>query len=60
LNLTSSLLLSTLKYPWTWQSKPVVKKIGIFDMEQPIYEAACSAVGGNPEKAFPSPSDGDC
>jgi dGTPase len=29
------------------------KKIGIFDMERPIYDAACSALGWTPGKRFP-------
>jgi len=54
LNLTNSLLLSTLKYPWTGSVKPSdEKKIGIFDMEEPIYGAACDAVGWKPGKQFP-------
>jgi dGTPase len=54
LNLTSSLLLSIIKYPWTRLTKPADKrKIGVFDMEWPIYEAACSAVDWKPGKQFP-------
>jgi dGTPase len=54
LNLTNSLLLSTLKYPWTSASKPTdAKKIGIFDMEWPVYEEACSALNWQPGKRFP-------
>lgn len=54
LNLTNSLLLSTVKYPWTRALKPAAeKKIGIFDMEWPVYEEACAAFGWSPGKRFP-------
>lgn len=54
LNLTNSLLLSTIKYPWTRESKPSnARKIGIFDMEWPIYEEVCSAFDWSPGKRFP-------
>jgi dGTPase len=54
LNLTNSLLLSTVKYPWTRALKPKLeKKIGIFDMEWPIYEEACAAFGWRPGSRFP-------
>jgi dGTPase len=54
LNLTSSLLLSTLKYPWPRVSKPSdAKKIGIFDMEMPIYQEACNTLGWMAGKRFP-------
>lgn len=54
LNLTNSLLLSTVKYPWTQALKPkAAKKIGIFDMEWPVYEEACQSFGWPPGKRFP-------
>jgi dGTPase len=54
LNLTISLLLSTVKYPWTRTSKPPsAKKIGLFDMEWAAYEEGCHALGWMPGKRFP-------
>ena len=54
LNLTNSLLLSTVKYPWTRTTKPDdAKKIGIFDMEWPVYEEACKAINWKPGHKFP-------
>jgi dGTPase len=54
LNLTSSLLLSTIKYPWGHASKPPeAKKIGIFDMEHAVYEEACSALSWRKGSRFP-------
>lgn len=54
MNLTNSLLLSTIKYPWTRDSKPEdAKKIGIFDMEWRIYEQACRALDWPTGKRFP-------
>jgi dGTPase len=54
MNLTYPLLLSTVKYPWTCGTKPAdEKKIGLFDMERPVYEGACGALGWDPGKRFP-------
>ena len=54
MNLTCSLLLSTIKYPWTRAQKPTdQKKIGIFDMEWPVYEAACQRLSWQEGKRFP-------
>jgi dGTPase len=54
MNLTCSLLLSTIKYPWTCNKKPdSERKIGIFDMEWNRYTDACSTLGWSPGKKFP-------
>lgn len=53
LNLTCSLLLSTIKYPWSLKHKLGAKKIGIFDMDLGAYEAACNALGWTAGHHFP-------
>jgi dGTPase len=54
MNLTCSLLLSTIKYPWTVARKPAQqKKIGIFDMDWSTYEEACAVLKWVPGTKFP-------
>jgi dGTPase len=54
MNLTCSLLLATVKYPWRYRSMPQgAKKIGIFDAEWKHYEHACDRVGWTPTHKFP-------
>lgn len=54
LNLTCSLLLSTLKYPWKREDKPrSAKKVGLFDMDWPAYAEACDKLGWESGKRFP-------
>lgn len=53
MNLTCSLLLSTVKYPWTARLKLDRKKIGVFDMEWQAYSSACGLLGWEPGKRFP-------
>lgn len=53
-NLTCSLLLTTIKYPWTLDNKPEgEKKIGIFKSDYPTYLKACESLGWKPNKKFP-------
>lgn len=54
LNLSCSLLLSTIKYPWTVETRmDDDKKIGVFTTDWKAYEAACSRLAWNPGKKFP-------
>jgi dGTPase len=54
LNLTSTLLLSTVKYPWGHLDKPSTeRKIGLFSMDQVNYQLACEANGWKAGKKFP-------
>lgn len=54
LNLTCTLLLSMVKYPWTYNTKPKTeKKIGLFRSDWAYYESACAKLGWSPEKKFP-------
>lgn len=53
LNLTCTLLLSTIKYPWDLSRKPEGKKNGIFASELENYVNACEAVNWAPHKKFP-------
>lgn len=52
-NLTCSLLLTTLKYPWGLKSRPEGKKIGLFDEDLKSYHEACEKVGWEAGKSFP-------
>lgn len=54
MNLTCTLLLSTIKYPWDPEKKPKdSRKIGLFSSDYPVYEQACEKIGWYPGKAFP-------
>ena len=53
LNLTSTLLLSTVKYPWGIANKSEGKKIGLFDADIKNYEEACAHLNWKPGKKFP-------
>lgn len=53
-NLTATLLLSTVKYPWSASKKPAdKKKIGLFDSDLRVYEEACGLVGWKEGCPFP-------
>jgi dGTPase len=52
LNLTCSLLLSTVKYPYTIDAKKD-SKIGLFKLCYKSYEKACKDIGWKPSKHFP-------
>lgn len=52
-NLTCTLLLSTIKYPWDSDNKPADKKLGIFSVDYANYELACKHSGWVPGKKFP-------
>ncbi len=52
-NLTTSLLLSIVKYPWTYIDNPDENKIGMFTSEYPSYEMACESLKWNVGKKFP-------
>jgi dGTPase len=54
LNLTATLLASSIKYPWMPANKPESKKkIGIFSTEWDKYEEACNLIGWQTGKPFP-------
>lgn len=54
LNLTSSLLLSSVKYPWKPENKPEsAKKIGLFSSDWPAYCGACEKLNWAPGRPFP-------
>lgn len=53
LNLTNTLLLSTVKYPWNEGSRPTGKKLGIFSQDYSTYQQACTEVGWNAGAKFP-------
>lgn len=56
LNLTSSLLLSIVKYPWSQSTKPEDKnghKNGLFNTSLESYNAACTQLNWTPYKPFP-------
>jgi len=40
-NLTTALLLSTIKYPWSIDKKPLGKKIGLYSSDIQTYSNAC-------------------
>lgn len=52
-NLTSTLLLSTVKYPWDVGRKPQDKKIGLFSTDFANYQFSCDQLGWNQGKKFP-------
>lgn len=52
-NLTTALLLSTIKYPWGYTNKPKGKKIGIYGSDFTAYETACNRHGWKVGKKFP-------
>jgi len=52
-NLTTSLLLSIIKYPWTYKNKPNEKKIGMFTSEYSSYQQACESLNWDVGKKFP-------
>lgn len=54
LNLTCSLILSTVKYPWDHRTKPNdAHKVGLFSTDYETYENACQAIGWTEGKKFP-------
>lgn len=54
LNLTCSLLLSTIKYPWDINNKPSeARKIGLFSSDYVVYEQACNILGWEVGRRFP-------
>ncbi len=53
LNLTCTLLLATIKYPWKYDNKPEGKKIGLFSSDWDYYERACEALSWESGKKFP-------
>lgn len=52
-NLTCTLLLSTVKYPWDINRKPKDKKIGVFTADFFNYQLACENLGWEQGKKFP-------
>lgn len=52
-NLTCTLLLSTVKYPWGINRKPKDKKIGVFSSDFLNYQLACENLGWKQGKKFP-------
>ncbi len=53
-NLTCTLLLSTIKYPWTLSQRPDdSRKYGIFVDDYRYYTNACGSVDWSPGKRFP-------
>jgi len=52
-NLTSTLLLSTVKYPWDYRSKPEGKKVGLFSTDFNKYQLACEQLKWESGKKFP-------
>jgi len=55
-NLTATVLLSTIKYPWSGVTRPhekLGKKIGFYEFDRPTYEEACSRVDWEAGKVFP-------
>lgn len=52
-NLTSTQLLSTVKYPWDLSNRPDGKKIGMFSTDVPNYILACEHLGWKPGQRFP-------
>ncbi len=54
MNLTCSLILSTVKYPWDIDNKPDGKrKVGLFTMDKKNYDYSCEKVGWNSGDKFP-------
>lgn len=52
-NLTCTLLLSTVKYPWDLNGRPADKKIGLFTRDLANYMTACDHVRWEAGKHFP-------
>ena len=52
-NLTCTLLLSTVKYPWDVQNLPTSKKFGVFSTDYANYKLACEHLNWTPGKKFP-------
>lgn len=52
-NLTCTLLLSTVKYPWDVNKAPEGKKIGIFTTDFDNYLSACKQLNWEPGQKFP-------
>lgn len=52
-NLTCTLLLSTVKYPWDVNRKPKDKKIGVFSTDFFNYQLTCENLGWELGKKFP-------
>jgi dGTPase len=52
-NLTSTLLLSTVKYPWDIVNRPDGKKFGLFAGDTDNYLKACEQVQWKPGSRFP-------
>ena len=53
LNLTSSLILSSIKYPYLFGEHESTNKFGIFEHEKDAYLNACENIGWKPGKVFP-------
>lgn len=53
LNLTCTLLLSTVKYPWDLSGRPEGKKIGLFTSDTENYSKVCDELNWEPGKRFP-------
>lgn len=53
LNLTCTLLLSCIKYPWHFEKRPDGKKIGIFKSDYEMYSTACENLSWEPNNRFP-------
>lgn len=52
-NLTCTLLLSTVKYPWDLSGRPEGKKIGVFSNDSANYNLACEHLDWISGKKFP-------
>jgi len=52
-NLTTALLLSTVKYPWSVDGKPEGKKIGLYSSDIQTYTNACKKHKWQSGKKFP-------
>lgn len=52
-NLTCTLLLSTVKYPWDLSGRPKGKKIGVFSTDFANYQQACEHLSWSPGRKFP-------
>lgn len=52
-NLTCTLLLSTVKYPWDLTGRPKGKKIGLFTNDIENYQEACEKLSWEAGKRFP-------
>ena len=53
LNLTVSCILSTVKYPWTVNTKVAKGKVGLFCSSEDYYKKACEKLGWTAGKPFP-------